>query len=224
MKGEGSTTVREAGTFEGGATWMAYPDEAMRRASHALVDGEDVWLVDPVDADDLDPWLAERGSVAGVVVLLDRHTRDAAAIARRHDVAVHVPAPLGDLEDDLDAPVATVGDELADTGYHVRTVVDRSFWREVALVHRADGTLVVPEAVGTAPFFVTARERLGVHPALRWFPPRDALGDVRPERVLVGHGDPILADGATALTGALAGARKRLPRLYARNVRQLLPV
>lgn len=224
MKGEGATSLREAGAFEGGATWIAYPDESMQRASHALEADDGVWLVDPVDAEDLDDWVAERGSVAGVVVLLDRHTRGAAAIARRHDVAVHVPAPLAGLVDDLDAPVERFRGELADTGYRPHQVIDRSFWRECALYRPADGTLVVPEAVGTAAFFRTADERLGVHPALRVVPPRAALGDLRPDRVLVGHGDPVLEEAGSALADALAGARRRAPRLYAGAVRQLIPV
>jgi hypothetical protein len=32
---------------EAGLTWVM--DDWMQRASHALVDGEDVWLIDPVD-------------------------------------------------------------------------------------------------------------------------------------------------------------------------------
>lgn len=224
MKGQGTTTLAEAGSFDSGATWIASPDETMQRASHALLDGDDVWLVDPVDADDLDAWVTERGAVAGVVVLLDRHQRDAAAIARRHDVAVHLPEQVAGIAGDLDAPVEIVTDQLADTGYRVRPVVDRRIWHECALFHPEDGTLVVPEAVGTAPFFLTAGERLGVHPAMRAFPPRSALGDLRPDRVLVGHGEPVLSAAATALADALAGARRRAPRLYAAMVRRSLPV
>lgn len=240
MKGEGSTTLREAGSFDGGASWIAYPEEGMQRASHAL-DGEDgLWLVDPLDADDLDEWLAERGEVAGVLVLFDRHSRDAGAIANRHDVDVHLPDGLDALADDVDAPVTVEatdptgeGDErgsddesgrtLLDEGSRFRPVVERRFWREYALVSPGGDTLVVPEAVGTAPHFVTGEERLGVHPALRLRPPRVALGDVGPERVLVGHGDPILEDASAALTDALAGSRRRTPRLYAEAARGLLP-
>ncbi|GAB3685816.1 hypothetical protein GCM10028857_16890 [Salinarchaeum chitinilyticum] len=247
MKGDGATTLAEVGSFDGGATWVAYPDEAMARASHVLVEhggGDDgsggtgdaesdessseaaedaLWLVDPVDAADLDDWLAERGTVAGVVLLLDRHKRDAARIAARHDVAVHVPEQFADVREELSAPTTILGDELGDTGFRPIPVVDRFFWHEVALFRDADRTLVVPEAVGTAAFFRVAGERLGVHPALRLFPPQDALGDLDPERVLVGHGEPVLADGAGALEDALAGSRRRAPRLYANALRSALP-
>lgn len=224
MKGEGATSLHEAGAFDGGATWIAYPDEGMRRASHALVDGDDVWLVDPVDADDLDDWLADRGTVAGVVLLLGRHRRDAAAIATRHDVAVHLPGTLAPVADELDAPVEVFDGTLGDTGYRTRTVLDWSFWREVALFDPEGDTLVVPEAVGTAPFYRARGERLGVSPALRWWPPRRALGDLRPDRVLVGHGEPVLDGAGEALADALGGARRRAPRLYAGMVRRALPV
>ena len=75
---------REIREWDGAASWIAFPDEKMKRASHALADGDDVWLVDPVDVDGLDDTLADLGTVRGVVVLLDRHTRDSAALARRH--------------------------------------------------------------------------------------------------------------------------------------------
>lgn len=238
MKGDGATTLEEVGSFDGGATWLAYPDEAMVRASHVLVepgDGEadgdvdgggdedDLWLVDPVDTADLDEWLAERGTVAGVVVLLNRHLRDAARIAARHDVAVHVPEQFADVREELSAPTTGLGDELGNTGFRPIPVLNRFFWHEIALFREADRTLIVPEAVGTAAFFRVAGERLGVHPALRLFPPRAALADLDPERVLVGHGEPVLEDGTGALEDTFAGSRRRAPRLYANVIRSALP-
>src|SRR6056297_397306 len=118
FKGSGvATELKEIDRFEGedtaGVGWIAFPEEGMQRASHALaVDGE-VWLVDPVDAEGLDDLAAEFGDVAGVVVLLDRHKRDAAAIASRHDVAVHLPEFMSGIADEFDAPVELFGRELA---------------------------------------------------------------------------------------------------------------
>lgn len=40
--------------WEHDLTWMAHPDERMRHASHALAVDGDLWLVDPLDAEDLD--------------------------------------------------------------------------------------------------------------------------------------------------------------------------
>jgi hypothetical protein len=221
LKG-GSATFRTVGEFDGGFTWQSYPDEEMQRASHALaVDGE-VWVVDPVDAPELDDRLAESGPVAGVVVGLDRHKRDAAAVASRHDVPVYVPDWMTGVADDLDAPVERFGRTLADTGFDALTIRDSSLppWQEVGLF---DGeTLVVPEAVGTAPYYLSGDERLGVHPMVRLTPPRRALEGLRPERVLSGHGAPVLSDAATALREALANARRGIPSAYAGALRRLL--
>ncbi len=207
----------------GGVGWIAHPEETMQRASHALaVDGE-VWVVDPVDAPGLDDLLEEFGDVAGVVVLLDRHKRDAGAVARRHGVPVYLPEPLRGVAGDIDAPVEGFAGELADTGYRTQTVVDNFAWTEVALYNREDGVLVVPEAVGTTEYFLAGGERLGVHPALRLKPPR-SLARFEPDRILVGHGAGIHEDAADTLRDALSGARGRTPDLYLKNLRTLLPV
>ena len=57
----------------------------------------------------------------------------------------------------------------------------------------------------------------------RAIPPRDALGDLAPDRVLVGHGPGVLTDATTALETALSQSRTRAPLLYAKTGRKLLP-
>ncbi|ELY67434.1 hypothetical protein [Natrinema versiforme] len=221
---ERATDVREIDRFDGGVGWIAHPDEQMQRASHALeIDGE-VWVIDPVDAEGIDDLLAEFGNVAGVVVGLDRHKRDAAAIADRHDVPVYLPEFFEGVTGDIDAAVARFDDELSDTGLRAITLIDNRFWQEVALYNPADGTLVVPESVGTVDYFLAGDEELGVHPALRLKPPRAALRGVAPERVLVGHGPGVMDNGSRVLETALAGSRKRAPRLYASTAWDMLPV
>jgi hypothetical protein len=219
MKGAGAADPTVLGEFDGGFTWTAYPDEAMERASHGLRDGGDLWLVDPVDAAGLDDLLAERGSVAGIVVLLERHTRDAGALARRHDVAVHRPPWMRTVDDDVDAPTRALGSVA---GYDVHRRLDTPVWKEAALYHPDDRTLVVPESLGTAGFFLGGDERLGVHPMLRLFPPRDLL-EFAPERVLVGHGTPVAGRAASALREAVRGSRRRAPSVYANALRSLVP-
>lgn len=220
---ERATDFEEVDRYDHGVGWIAHPDERMERASHAIdVDGE-VWVFDPVDADGLDELFAEFGEVAGVVVLLDRHKRDAAAIATRHDVPVYLPQHFTGVTSDLGARVARFDDELADTGITAHTVVDNRFWQEVALYDSRDGTLVVPESVGTAPYFRTGDERLGVHPMRRAVPPRRQLGRFAPKRVLVGHGEGVTEDATAALQDALSGARRRAPRVYAQTARAFLP-
>lgn len=206
--------------WEDGVGWIAYPNELMQRASHAIAIENDVWVIDPVDADGIDSLLAEYGSLVGVVVLLDRHTRDAAKIARRHDVPVYVPANMSSVARSLDAPVERFTHTLADTGLRVETLVDWPLWQEIALV--SDDLLITGDALGTADYFRTAEERLGIHPFLRLAPPRQILSALAPDRILVGHGSGITDDAATALETAITGARKRIPRLYIRNLKALL--
>lgn len=222
MKGSGSATNwQEIDRWEHGVGWLAHPDETMQRASHAIeVDGE-VWIVDPVDHEGLDDLVTDLGSVAGVVVLLDRHTRDAAAVANRHDVSVHVPQFMREIADDLAAPVELIQRELGDTGYGMYELTNNGFWKEAALYGEDTGTLVVPESIGTTSYFRTSSERLGVHPMLRLFPPRK-LARLSPERVLVGHGSGIHEDAEAAIRDALDGSRTRAPSLYAKTAKEFI--
>ena len=187
----------------------------MHRTSHAVETEEGVWVIDPVDAPGLDDELAELGEVVGVTLLLDRHKRDTAAVAERHGVPVSLPEALAGVADDLHTETEVYSRALPDTAFRTITVVDNRLWHEVALYDREGRTLIVPEAVGTVDFFRTGSERLGVHPGLRLFPPRKALGDLSPERVLVGHGPGVFDDAANALRVALSHSRKSAPKYYA---------
>nr|WP_277555800.1 hypothetical protein [Halobaculum sp. YSMS11] len=223
MKASGDADLAVIDEFDGGVGWIAYPDETMERASHALsVDGE-VWVLDPVDAPGVDDLLADiEGDIAGVVVCLDRHKRDAAAIATRHDVPVYVPDWMTGVAAKLDAPVERFGRELG--GMRAITVRDSSIppWQEVALYDEDGGTLYVPEAVGASEYMRTKGETLGVHPMLRLTPPRRALSGLSPERVLCGHGEGVLTDGQRALETALSDARSNAPGLYAKTLTMFL--
>lgn len=223
LKGSGTTAMAEVDRFgdseAGGVGWIAYPDEAMERAGHALaVDGE-VWVLDPVDASGLDDLLGEFGDVAGVLVLLNRHKRDAAAVATRHDVPVYIPDWMTGVVSKLDAPVERIGDALGDTGYELRRLVDTLGWQEAALY---DGsTLYVPGALGTASFFLTGNERVGVNPALRLFPPT-SLRRLDPDRLLVGHGTGLHEGVPAAIEDAVSNSRSRAPKLYVETLREFL--
>jgi len=200
---------------DGGVVWLAFPDEGMQRASTALACDGDVWVIDPVDTPGLDELLDVMGDVRGVAVLLDRHWRDADDVAERHDVPVFVPEWYDGVPD-LDADVQRYGDRLPGTDYRARTVVHNRFWREAALF---DGeTLVVPEAVGTAEYYVPGDVGLGVHPMLRLRPPRGPLGGLGPERILVGHGEGVTEGATAALEGALSDARRTAPTALTRMV------
>ena len=127
---------------------------------------------------------------------MDRHRRDAGAIAARHGVPVGAPLPP-----------------------HIeqRRVVRFPGWHEVALWLPDRRLLVAADVLGTAAYFVADDdEPLAVHPLIRPFPPRRALRGIAPVAIAVGHGGPI-TDGATpALEEALRTARRRLPAAYRR--------
>jgi len=230
MKGDGEAELHEIDRFDGGVGWIASPDETMERASHAVAvpneesETADVWVFDPVDAPGLDDLLADLGTVAGVVVGLDRHKRDSAEIATRHDVSVWVPDWMTGVADELDAPVERFGDRLADTGFEAFRIRDSSVppWQEAGFF---DGeTLIVPESLGSASYFRGDRERIGVHPMLRLTPPTTALSGLNPDRVLVGHGVGVHDGAAVAVEDALSNSRSKAPGLYAKTLRSAIGI
>ncbi len=194
--------------------WIAYPDEKMERASYALTDSDrdGIWLVDPVDCDGLDELLRPRGPVLGVVIALDRHKRDAVAIATRHEVPIYRPTWMQSIDDDLDGPVRALGGELGATGFELSKRIDNRFWKEVVLYRPSDATVYVPESVGAAAYFCVGDEPVGVHPMLRLTPPAE-LTDRPVERLFMGHGHPIGTDATEPLVSAIDTARQRFPGL-----------
>jgi len=130
LKADGDADLHEIDRFDRGVGWIAYPGEAMERASHAIAvpneesETDDVWVFDPVDAPGVDDLLADLGTVAGVVVGLDRHKRDSAAIATRHDVPVYVADWMTGVAEEIDAPVERFGSRLADSGFEAFRIRD----------------------------------------------------------------------------------------------------
>ena len=229
------TEYEEIDRWDGGVGWLAYPDERMARASHALrVSGTsdeyiidfgsdheerseqaldsraDVWLVDPLRAPGVEEMLREFGDVVGVVVLLDRHSRDAVTFARRFDVPLYLPAWI-DVEVPEDVGIVRIDERLPGTEFELLETVDLPRWHEAALY---DGeTLLVADALGTASYFTTSEESVGVHPMLRLFPPK-ALEDCTPDRILTGHGVGVKRRASSELTDALENSRARTHRVW----------
>jgi hypothetical protein len=178
-----------------GFGWIAAQPARLERASHALADERQVWLIDPVDIVGLDERIAALGEPAGVVQLLDRHGRDSARLAARYGVPLWT-TPFGGV---AGAPVEVV------------RVIDIPLWREAALWWPERRTLVVAEALGTASYYLGPDEALAVHPLLRLLPPTK-LGRLEPEHLLCGHGRGIHMDAAGVLRAALESSRRGLPR------------
>ncbi|MDZ7849411.1 MAG: hypothetical protein U5K70_00870 [Halodesulfurarchaeum sp.] len=194
-------SLSEIDSWTGGFSWIAYPEERGKRASHALLTEGGVWLVDPVDVDGLDERVAKLGNVTGVLVLQDRHTRDAAEVARRHDVAVFIPEWMTLAREKLDAEAEPVGSNLPGSNYTVHRLIERKDWEEAVLVDETTKTLVVPEAIGTLPSFGKNDTELGVHPSVD--EPPHKLADWNPDRILVGHGTSVHDDANRQLRAAL---------------------
>lgn len=185
-------SVRELAEHPLGLTWV--DDDALQRASHALVDDGRVWLVDPFDDAEALERATALGEVAGVLQLFVAHGRDGKAIADR------LGAPFFSLPTDVpDAPFDVVG-------------LDLLVWKERALWWPARRGLVVAESIGTAPHYAVGPGPAGVHMVRRAVPPAGQLEDLAPEHLLVGHGAPIHGpDAATALREALHRSRRDIP-------------
>jgi hypothetical protein len=171
-------------------------EERMQRTSHALAADGRVWLFDVLDDPQLEARVRELGEPAAVVQLLDRHSRDCAAVAKR-----------------LGIPHYIVPSELPGTPFELRPVLRLRWWQEMALWWPERRILLVADALGTIPFFRAGAEPAGLHPFLRLKPPRSLKG-LAPDHLLVGHGAGVHHHPA-ALESALRTARRRIPRWLA---------
>ena len=177
-----------------GLSWIL--DEVMERASHALVEGDRVWLVDPVDVPEAVERAAGLGTPAGVLQLLDRHNRDCAAIAER-----------------LGVPHLRLPGDVPGSGIEAFTAVSFPGWREVALWWPAQQALLVAELLGSNAYYTGGSGRVGMHFMVRATAPGSVRG-YRPRHLLLGHGTGVHGDeAAEELERAYHRARRDLPRL-----------
>jgi len=211
-----STSARQIHEFDGGVSWIAHPGEGGQRASHAIRGDDGVWVLDPLDAPNVDDIIAQVGDVVGVAVLTSWHARDAGTVADRHDVAVHVPEWMRRVEARVDAPLKQYSLAPGESGF--RTLACRPFplWDEVFLYDDRSDTLVIPDSMATVDYSLVGDERLG----LQWFrrpqPPKQLHG-LEPARILVGHGQGVTTDAPAALARALDGARRQFPNAVVEN-------
>ena len=194
----------------GSFSWMLGPSDPASRASAAVVLDAGTVLIDPVDSPELAARLEPLPGVVGVVTLLDRHQRDASALAERLGAPRLTPRALG-------------GVGVALEGVEERTVFERDRWHEALLWLPDRGLLICAEVVGTAGFFLARHgDPLGVHPFARPRPPRAAFAGISPSVIAVGHGAPLCEGAAAALDGALRTARTGLPLNWARLVPEVV--
>jgi hypothetical protein len=178
-------------------------NEPLQRSWHVLADGGRVWLVDPVDDEGTRARAEGLGEVAGVIQLLDRHTRSGPELAERYRVPLHrLPAP---------GPVEG-------TPFEAFSILGIPGWKEAGLWWAEHRALVVPEAIGTVPYFAVGR-RVGVHPFLRGLPPGKPLRRHEPAHLLCGHGAPLHEDVPAAIAEALDASRRDIPKAVLRGIR-----
>lgn len=189
-------SIRFVDELEVGFGWIE--SESLSRTSHALAADGRVWLTDAIAGDGVEERIQALGEPAGVIQLLDRHSRDGAALAEELGVPLHV-----------------VPESLPETPFRFLPVRNGRWWKEVALWWPERRVLVCADALGTVPFFRAGDEPVGLHPFLRLSRPR-ALAGLGVEHLLVGHGEGIHGPAAgVAVEDALRTARRRLPRLLA---------
>lgn len=203
--------------WDDGFGWIAHPDEGARRASHAVLGDDGVWLLDPLDAPGLDRVISGLGDVAGVAVLSNYHSRDADVFAERYDVPVHVPAWFDGVAADIDVPVERATGDLAGSGFELRRVDPLPTWREAVAWRETDGTLYTADLFSALPVYRTGDEQLGLYLFARLFPPHDTFADIEPARIICGHGTGVFEDATEALQYALTNARVQFPRALFEN-------
>jgi hypothetical protein len=198
--------VRFIDEFEHGFFGWTLQGDRLERASHAIRIGDSVWLTDVLDAPGIDERISALGTPTAVVQLLDRHARDCDLVARRLGVPLHV----------------TPFDGVPDAPFEAIPISRRRIWREVALWFPAERILVVGDALGTLGYFRAKDEPVGVHPLLRLFPPRRALGGLEPLHMLCGHGQGGHGEGVpNALRTALDNSRRTLPQALLNGMRDV---
>jgi len=205
------TDPRIVDRWDEGVGWIAHPDETGKRASYLIAGSDGVWLFDPLDIPSLDELVADYGELAGVAICSNYHARDADAIARRHDVPIYVPRWLRRLEGRFSSTVEWCSSTFGSSGFELFRYSPLPGYDEAIAYRKCNGTLYVPDALGTAPFYTVGSERLACYGVIRLVPPRSFFEQFDPDRVLVGHGEGAFTDVGAALEDALAGARRRLP-------------
>ena len=191
-------SVRFVDELEDGAGFGWTEDATLRRTSHALAEDGRVWLIDPIDGDGVEQRIRALGEPGGVIQLIDRHSRDGAALATRLGVPLHV-----------------VPESLPETPFRFVQLLRGRWWKEAALWWPDRRVLVCADALGTVPFFRVGDEPVGLHPFYRLKPPR-ALEGFPVEHLLVGHGEGLHGETAgAAVDQALRTGRRRFPRWLA---------
>ncbi|MBC7460890.1 MAG: hypothetical protein H7287_05970 [Thermoleophilia bacterium] len=221
-----TSSIAITARFDRGLSWSLHGAGQLACRSHALVaDDGGIWLIDPIDGAGLDAALDELGgSVGGVVVLLDRHLRDAPAVAGRHGVPLLVPPGRWRAGHAPPRGSVPLSPRVDGCPFTFLPLVERDgAWLEQALWWEEQEMLVVAEAIGTTEYCRVPRDApFGMHPVLRFGARCRALSELphEPRLLLVGHGEPVRAVDIPALGDGIRSvareARSGIPRMLMR--------
>ena len=139
-------SVRLIDETEFGLGWME--DAREHRAGHALVVDGRIWLVDPIDPEEVETACSRSAS---------RQPSSSCSTA--------TTAPRRRWRRGSACRSTSSRRELPGTPFELVPVVRNRLWREVALWWPQRRTLVCADALGTIAFFRAGGERVGVHPA-----------------------------------------------------------
>ncbi len=203
--------------WENGFGWIGRPGEGMERTSHAFYD-EGLYLVDPLDAENLDQKIEEYDKVEGIVLLFDRHERDSVKLAEKYGCPIFVPEWF---ERSLDAEVKEISNNVPGTDWEIHQVIDSMTGKETALYNRENKTLIVADALGTTGHMRGRGEKLGMNPLYRLRPPVKLL-EFEPERIFCGHGRGIEENASEVLRETINQARRKAPSAYFNAVISIL--
>lgn len=176
--------------------WKVVGDPKMRYFSQLETD-IGTWLIDPVDGEELE----EIDDLEGVVVIHDRHWRDSAKLARNHEVPLYVPDFFEDVPEE--AEEVKFFSSLPELGLKYSTVYDKRFWKE-AILH-SENLIVSGDSLGTSP--IMGRKELYLNPFMRIMRPNNVFEGLKPEIILIGHGEPVAENASELLEEALKQSR-----------------
>ena len=194
----------------GGFGWFAHPEEGENaratRSSSMMASGSSIRFSQTGSTGGSLDWETLSGSRS-----VRASIRDADIFTERYDVPIYIPEKMSRIAERIDGPIRRYESDLDDAG--VRMFHRYPFPRadEAILFHERNGTLYVPDALGTTPRHTVSDERIGLEAFTRLFPPTELLG-VDPVRICCGHGEGIFEDASSALEDAINGGRRRFPR------------
>jgi hypothetical protein len=186
--------------------------------SYAVVAEDELLLVDPLVADDDTATLEHLDALAGaavdtsILITIGYHVRSAEALAARYDATVHGPPQVAGRLDRARFALLEPGGAPGPAGVTAH-VIGKPRRGETPLWLPSHRALAFGDALVTTPereLRMWSQEpdepQRRAFYRERFAPTLQPLVELKPDHVLVTHGEPVLGDGTAALGAALAAA------------------